>query len=236
MRDDMDKVFNDRARSSGNLTSRNIRLRKQNIDENYEGSNKQSMRKPYVKFYGDFAKEESLNSRPIKRFLDKNIGKKWDEVWSEICDTGKGHSAYNFRDYIRYLVDTDIKWHDGELVTAHRMTVDMCDYYVHPDTNILHKGERHKKYRRPVAEQKVFNIGKQEYYKHNSIWYRVWFKDFKDDFRWLLSDEFGPVNGISGVMQSRSLINRYGSSRYVTKKEQANSKECKKLEELASED
>lgn len=61
------------------------------------------------------------NIRPLERFLDKNVGKPWDAVYSHLCSMAdsRSHAGYMLREMIGWLVDKKIYnryWHRGYVV------------------------------------------------------------------------------------------------------------------------
>lgn len=61
------------------------------------------------------------NTRPLERFLEKNIGKSWDVVYSQLCKMAdsRSHTGYMLREMIGWLVEKKLinrYWHRGFVV------------------------------------------------------------------------------------------------------------------------
>jgi hypothetical protein len=90
--------------------------------------------------------EKSLNENlaPLRRYLDRQVDRPWDKVYSEIranLDTRKAtqlHILQHLRDYVQTHC-----WMKGRTVMANRrwFGVDPVEgLYVHPKTGILRRG------------------------------------------------------------------------------------------------
>ena len=76
MRSDMHKVIVERPRYGGRTA------RKGRVPRNADSlPSREGMRKPY----GYWGKELNDHLRPLRRFLRKQVGRPWNNVYSEIC-------------------------------------------------------------------------------------------------------------------------------------------------------
>lgn len=69
---------------------------------------KESMRKKHLMHYG--GKESAFSPAPLRRFLNKNVGRPWDKVYSEICEHADSRSVagYNLRKHIAYYLELNV--------------------------------------------------------------------------------------------------------------------------------
>ena len=88
-------------------------LRRQRIDEDYDGPGQSSMRPKDPR--GRWTERKQLNEylNPLYRFLEKRVGRNWDRVYSEIRQHNRPGSAVgehifqHLRDYVR-VKTTDV--------------------------------------------------------------------------------------------------------------------------------
>lgn len=112
MRDDIAKVLVTTPRVGSSWKNQEVkRLRRQRIDEDYDGPSQTSMRPT-----GDgWSERKQLNEylNPLYRFLERRVGRNWDRVYSEICEHNSRGSAVgehifqHLRDYVR-VKHTDV--------------------------------------------------------------------------------------------------------------------------------
>jgi len=200
-------------------------------------------------------KELDWRSSPFKRFLLKNVNRKWDDVWSEICESTKRDLGHVFRQRIKeYFVDFEVfECLDGSIRNQYGLDISRCrDRFYVDKSGVLRLATVGSTKHRPVKPTpKIIKLDKQEYFQHNSIWYRVEMQDVEPcKYRpWTgsyklpsvpLNDRFIPTDafGQGGcfLCNLRGLHDFYGRFALCVKKQQANSKECKKLTQLLSKD
>lgn len=110
--------------------------------------------------------EKSLNENlaPLRRYLDRQVGRPWDKVYSEIranLDTRKAtqlHILQHLRDYVQTHC-----WMKGRTVMANRrwFGVDPVEgLYVHPKTGILRRAPERKwdRERKPVTRVRLSDL------------------------------------------------------------------------------
>ena len=123
MREDMFKVIVERPRWGAGHAPR-PKLRK----DKYPGRKKVGLRR-FAKEQG-YTKHLNENLAPLKRYLNKQVGRKWDQVFSEICqhlDTGstvKMHVREHIDDFIVTKVSIDRK---GQWIAAGHRWGSYCD-------------------------------------------------------------------------------------------------------------
>jgi len=117
MRKDMNKVLTTRPRFGGNTTRmrktfdqkntpkerRFVPGRKDAVDD--YSPKRESMRRRH-RTDGD-SKEFSDLINPLRRYLRKQVGRPWDEVWSDICRglAGGGLALEHVKDHVKWEVD-----------------------------------------------------------------------------------------------------------------------------------
>jgi hypothetical protein len=155
VRKDMAKVIVERSRVAA-------RDRKGRSSDKYGAPpNKQSMRRPYLD-----RKSLNENLAPLRRFLESSVGKKWDNVYSEICSGLKLTSAVqkHVRDHVFDFVTLNVQVKDGKIFALRRYGSGFSELsdkamYVDPKTGILRvykkKNIVRAKERRPVLEEEL---------------------------------------------------------------------------------
>jgi hypothetical protein len=139
----MKKVLTERPRVRGTISYHQIRSRQKNIDfdclPTYEG-----MRRPY----GWETKEFSDLINPLIRFLWSCRGRKWDDVWSEICEQLSDNTVdSHLKDHVRMEVSNDVVLEDGKVFSLYkyyRGFREVDGLYVHPETGILCGAEKRR--------------------------------------------------------------------------------------------
>lgn len=95
-------------------------------------------------------KSKNENTNAIYRFLRKNLGRPFNDVYSEFCEHADSRSTVgsNLRENVRWAVAQDILMWDGKpYQTRWGRRANWWEYphtglYVHPETGILCEGER----------------------------------------------------------------------------------------------
>lgn len=150
MRKDMFKVIVERPRpGSRHLSDQYNGYRKAKtvkLDENFDcvdefsGKSKIPMKGKYVSERKYF--NENLN--PLRRFLEKSVGRRWDDVYSEICETLDTNSTIkqHVRQHVPDFITTKVRFgENGEVYDSNRWYSRSPLYagalYVDPNTNII---------------------------------------------------------------------------------------------------
>lgn len=184
MRSDMKKVVVERPRGQSYVPNRKFGARLPYVpDHDYDEQPKHVGISASYRDYGYSEKWFTDVLGPLKRFLEKNVGRPWNDVYSEMCaclDKRKATGQHIF-DHAMDMVETNcflgangkvchLRW--GE-----QREVD--DLYVHPRTGVLCRAvrpsKRELKRRKLLAEEVTWlNIDDDTgYRKHEGIWYRV---------------------------------------------------------------
>jgi hypothetical protein len=101
---------------------------------------------------------------PVKGYLKKSVGRKWDEVYSELCAV-LGSGSYPIRhvlyEHILRDVETNPLYKNGKVYNNPGARGRYSDYFVHPATGILHeeyKPRWRRKYRRPKTRPETDRV------------------------------------------------------------------------------
>jgi hypothetical protein len=153
VRTDMKKVLTERPRQGSIESYKSIRRRENRGDPDLLPSH-QGIRRPYRD-----PKEFSDLIGPLKRFLAGCVGRKWDDVWSEICDVLSPDSHID--NHLLLHVDMEVEQHveiiGDDLYSIrpyHGLRRIWKDLYVDPRDGILYRNEdwRHfPTYPRPIV-------------------------------------------------------------------------------------
>jgi hypothetical protein len=192
MRDDMSKVVIERPREGHRLPSYKTRLRIRRYDPEKEygdlpkrvsGSRSKYIRAGEVKYFSDLL-------GPLRRFLRKNVGRQWDQVYSEMkksLDDRKVTGRHVFEHVERDVETHPLIGDDGELYTLGYggLLQPMYGLYVDPRTGLLCWRDN-KPLWRPRGESKRTGQGVNRirlsantaYVKMNGIWYFIEYKIF----------------------------------------------------------
>lgn len=157
MRNDMNKVITEcyrvgdktkysRIRSRLKARDRNTDIVQESDDEGCDSDKKISggkellpMRSPYKRM-GRGGKEFGENLGPLKKFLGSQVGKKWDDVWSEICQNLKSGKTIDdhVKEHIRWEVAIDTYMEDGTVFKKPSgLSIYQGKLYVHPVSGVL---------------------------------------------------------------------------------------------------
>lgn len=131
--------------------------------------------------YGWNAKELNDHIAPLRRWLRSQVGRDWDDVWSEVCEnlSTNGVATKHVRDHVEGYVEQNCIIVDGEVCDSRGMGLKSWrGFYVHPETNVLCCHEDYRRYRRRKYKADWLE-GKDEdhrYYLLKGIWYEVTLK------------------------------------------------------------
>lgn len=189
MRKDMSKVIVERPRLPGYDTggSRRGRLVDPDLMLSHEG-----MRAPYVRHWG--GKQLNENLAPLRRFIHSRVGRRWDDVYSEISENLRPSNAVqqHVRDHIEDFVSVRTRMIDGEIWVITRfgsmdpLSNGWTEFYVDPRDGLLCRYQYRETYtrrmkreqeRRMAEEARTIHVAVDgtEYRKIDGIWYEaIW--------------------------------------------------------------
>lgn len=157
MRHDMFKVIVERARRGAgyysNLPNEYRRAKRFTLDEDLEVTDEFVGRKISMRRANGWDRKElNENLNPLRRFLDSQVGRRWDDVYAEICenlDTGstvKQHVRQHIEDFIElktYVGEDDEIWCTPRWGAAYRVeeTYAFRQLYVDPRDGVIRRGK-----------------------------------------------------------------------------------------------
>jgi hypothetical protein len=195
MREDMDKIIVERARPGSRKATtddpKNWQKRVAGKHAEFEDMPlRESMNKKYKASWDEKHFNENLN--PLQRFLLKNVGRHWDDVYSEICERINRNSVVQ-NHIIQHVFDFVEKntfiGPDGKVWYRTRgwmwngggdkpITEAYADLFVHPKTGQLclnkHKKRTTKADRKRQQREKehtFLSYGAYAFHKRGGIWY-----------------------------------------------------------------
>lgn len=243
MRKDIGKVITERPRAhSGDKTTRKgykKQLGKEGLDR--------VKREPIKAMKGD-SREFTDVLGPLVGFLNKNVGRPWDKIFSEICEVlpaKGGVSISHARDHLFRFVAQDVKLinkkpcyskpHRTFSIFSKDVDVPISEqFFVHPDSKVLLKNKYWRSYRWRKGDFKplAVEIDGNHYIEMDGVWYQVELKTLD------LNKETQVVDVLlrrSFYFDSRhhsysELRIAYGNGHTIaTSKRQLNTREIKKL-------
>jgi len=159
MRGDMPKVIVERARRGGGTLRKGRAVRDDDLALSKVGV------KRHARMRGGY-KELNENLNPLRRFLEGQVGRPWDKVWSEVCENLKPSNTVqqHVRDHIPDFVAIKTALRDGEVWVKDRSSMTALKsshvrLYVDPKTGILRRNKywqswQSKRRARSAAEAK----------------------------------------------------------------------------------
>lgn len=114
----------------------------------------------------------------MRRFLRSNLGRPWDEVYSEICEQAdaRSHDGHRLRECVDHIIEKNCTFDEnGFLINekGHRLSKwYRWEFYVHPETKNLEYIERRRKFVQPEIKT-VYEMDGDHYHQHEGIWYKV---------------------------------------------------------------
>jgi hypothetical protein len=196
MRSDLDHKFNERrgTRHSDKYPRSNKKLKKfrskQNgaLTEIDSGPKRESMRIAHsvAEHYKNY---DRRNWSIIRRVLRANVGRPWDEVFSEICETvdNRTHEGHELRWWVENMyVETHCQMIDGKIYSDRGLSMvnhwGRCEeFYVHPETNLLccSKYVPWSQKKPEEVRPKILELDGNFYHEHEGLWYRVKLQTWK---------------------------------------------------------
>jgi hypothetical protein len=138
MRTDMKKVLTERPRIGHGRSYHDIRARHNRADFD-DLPSKEGMRRPYSS-HDEERKEFSDLIGPLRRFLHSCKGRRWDDVWSEICAQLSNNTVdSHLKDHVLRDVDLHTLMIDDKVFvnTRYGGIREPIGLYVHPETGLV---------------------------------------------------------------------------------------------------
>lgn len=191
MRSDMGKVVTEAPRHGSDLPSKKYRksIRWEGFDAEYE--------EPYYhsasarRQYGFHHREFSDVLGPLRRFINSCVGKRWDDIYSELSQklsrnpTGRDHILTHVRFWVAVHAyqREDGLWVDKELMSHQYRDYGIVDgLYVHPITNIIcvqRYTPRRRRHTKKVDNEILDPRDSSVKYVFDRVWYIHKFVDVK---------------------------------------------------------
>jgi hypothetical protein len=184
---------------------------------------------------------------PLRGYLKKNVGRAWDDIYSEICQNlpANNTNASHVRDHITKMVETTVFMKDGSPYTSIGEKLEyigsfLCSFYVNPETGILCELKNNRKKRYYNKNKKIcIDAGpNQVYLKIGGIWYLLYLAVDTGVTKTYLNVFGTTTNYISyskfdfaftRTLSDSERIKYYGNATfYCCRKKQLNSREIKK--------
>lgn len=195
---------------------------------------------------GRGSKSSTIKYGPLNRFLRKQVGRLWDEIYSEIRQNFQKSTQKNQEvlDSLAYNVELHVQYfeEDGEKIpytsTGHRIMSwgNHPTFFVCPETGRL-KQAKHQSFKHKKSAPKDFReIDGKSYKEKDGIWYEVvleptpswqnrWQREVAHDV--LYNKPLSKVNFYNS--KTGRYEQPYGREAYCVQKRQLNKKEIKKL-------
>ena len=172
MREDMARLLVERPRKYG--------LDSKKLLRDVDGPSAQSMRAPYR-----IRKELNENLRPLWRWFDKQVGRPWSKIWSELRQRVdvRGATQLHIVEHARGHVETSARVLDGRVMIFDNggkpREPRSGELYVHPKTGILMRdaGERESR----KAGRSFVRLGSAAYGRRGDDWFRLELADLPDE-------------------------------------------------------
>lgn len=202
MRRDMKHKIVERPRFNGYGNGNAIRrqraaVRDMDIEELEELPTKQGMRRPHIEHWSGKELNENLN--PLYRYLNKQEGRPWDLVYSEICEQIRPDSATQLHilQHVNDIVEINVIIVDGIPCYKHRAYWGRSDefppitdwnhgsyrhMYVDPRDGILKFAPKEEKLPKKKKNPNVFLSEHPlvQYHRIKGVWYQVNFRELED--------------------------------------------------------
>ncbi|HEY8377316.1 MAG TPA: hypothetical protein VIK91_12560 [Nannocystis sp.] len=179
------------------------------------------------------------NLAPLRRFLLSRVGRRWDEVYAEICATLRLESAVqkHVLDHLRDMVYTRVVKAGDRLFEFGAMGVEeirpcrWSSVYVCPETGVLKKVPRPRRYAPPVAREVVPIDSRAQYRKIGGLWYRLTLAPLPAGELSVRDVLLGDLRQLGTPWKvERVLREHYGrSDRYAVEKRQIGKRELRRL-------
>jgi hypothetical protein len=189
MRSDMKKVVVERPRWGSRLRNRKFGAKLRYVpDHDYDEQPKKARG---FESYEHGGKRFTDVLGPLYRYLDKNVGRPWDKVYSEMCaslDKRKVTGQHIF-DHLKHMVERECHVGDDGKVRYNQYRhgyfgqqpeQEVSGYYVHPRTGLLCLAKRRETYRqerrRELMAREITWLRLDQntaYHLHEGIWYKV---------------------------------------------------------------
>ena len=197
----------------------------------------EGIRRPYFnrKWFGE-------HLGPLKRWLRSNVGRRWDDIYSEACRVIKPNDVVrlHIRTHMMQYVERNTFMRCGEVwylsgwgeapVSSIRSSTPWPRFYVHPETGVLHEAQQSKRKRRhwPRSDSETGLAEKRinknlMLMKIEGFWFACELRPYSE------APEIPPLDCVVKMRVSEPhAYQMYGRSVYCVRKQQLSRRELKK--------
>jgi hypothetical protein len=232
MRKDLKDIIINTARRHSQYDKSTVRYVKHRYQQDDEGS---------VEYVGDHPRKVGMRANklvvsfdrkdlsdrlePLYRFLQKNAGRPWNDVYSEICQQLDPRSlrGWHARDHVLQYVETygDVSGRSNWISQENRWGFWVDEYGIlNYRSYAAVKKARNKK----TSTEKLVKVDNKYYWfdRNTYVWYEVQMQTAD----W----SSYPIKDATGwIVSPNSIVSRYGEWKVPGTKRQLNSKEIKRL-------
>lgn len=141
-----------------------------NEEWEYFPKHERNSKRSWMEWEYDCVREPLVSLNYANRWLEKQVGRHWNDVYSDICKT----IPKRFRKAFLHNVEINVKNVNGQLYQADNLSYKICDgIYVDPDTGILNKFPDKPRYKKP-KNSNTKNMNGKVYERINGIWFQIW--------------------------------------------------------------
>ena len=235
MREDMSKLLVERPRRRGSKKRNRRHPLNAPLSRDGEDVSKLSMKKSWISH-----KELNENLAPLDRYLRSQVGRLWDDVYSDICQHLNRNSAvqYHVFQHLAHMVDLDLNLVDGKVRSPTGYGPSPGELYVHPTTGRLCCQDRKPSVRRSNKNSDVHKCPSNplvQYHRIEGVWYEIALVPFEyvekksatpTLYDVLTKKRFYPIKGDWGCYE---VVRRYGGLYRSVRKTQMNSQEIRRI-------
>ena len=239
MREDMKHVIIDRPRTGGDggktITPKGSKRRWQRIP--IEDHPRTESTAPGRR-YGWDCKRLNEHLSPLRRWLRSNCGRRWDDVYSEICEhlSVRNAATAHVRDHAEQYVVRNARLIAGEICDAAGVPIHSGwrwnPFYVHPLDGTLREAPRRLRRPGPVKDEDYIE-GKDALHQYRiiqGVWYEVELAPYPVGLEGCIRDVLLSGGPSTGGYPSRVDAGRfYGRPVYAKAKRQLNKDQIRKL-------
>lgn len=217
MREDMHKVLTEPARR-GQWRWRNGAERHQLDAE--ELPSRESMRRPWKN-----RKVRRPRRNPLERFFKSRCGRLWNDVFSEICEGNRldRFTKWELRNHIQWIVQTHIVMVDGRPQTSDGHRLWAGDFWVHPETGVLHcvpERPRRGPWQHRSNFKQISIDRTSKFVLVDGIWYRVEFAAIPEAGEVPVRDVVFKTSIVVGGWAHRQVLREWNAEIYAISKRQ----------------
>jgi hypothetical protein len=137
---------------------------------------RQGMRNPYRIGHWDTAKDFGENLSPLFRYLEKQVGRPWDKVYSTICQNFDMRKTINqhILQHVNQYIQQDTFMEDGRVMERgynnESRPLKAGQLYVHPKTRLLCRARKRGPNKREREAAQAREIATVRRHVHNDVW------------------------------------------------------------------